>query len=198
MPAQQAWAFLLFALAAAATPGPSNVLVMAAGARAGLLGGLRCLAGVVAGMGLLMGTAVLGLGALLQAWPDAMLLLKAAGSLLLLRLAWQVARASPPGEAADGAQAAGFGQALLFQWVNPKSWVVGASAAATFGGAAEQPVLRALTMGMLFAAAAAVGCSLWLAGGALLRRWLGEPRRARSFNRTMGLLLAASVLLLWT
>lgn len=197
MPPQQAWAFLLFALAAAATPGPSNVLVMATGARAGWRAGLRCLAGVVAGMGLLMGTAVLGLGALLQAWPGGMLLLKAAGSLLLLRLAWQVARASPTRDDED-ARTVGFGQALLFQWVNPKSWVVGASAAATFGVASDaQPVLRALTMGLLFAAAATAGCGLWLTGGALLRRWLREARWARLFNRTMGVLLAASVLLLW-
>lgn len=197
MQAQEALAFLLFALVASGTPGPSNVLVMAAGARAGLLGGLRCLGGVVAGMALLMGVAVLGLGSLLQAWPAAMLVLKAAGSLMLLWLAWQVAGAPPPRDA-DDAGIVGFWKAFVFQWVNPKSWVVGASAAATFAAAAAQaPLLRASVIAGLFAAAATVGCGIWMASGALLRHWLQIPRRAKLFNRTMGVLLAVSVVLLW-
>lgn len=197
MQAQEALAFLLFAFVAAGTPGPSNVLVMAAGARAGLLGGLRCLGGVVAGMALLMGVAVLGLGSLLQAWPAAMMGLKAAGSLMLLWLAWQIAGAPPPGDA-SGSGLVGFWKAFLFQWINPKSWVVGASAAATYAAAAGQaPLLRASAIAGLFAAAATVGCGIWLASGALLRDWLRVPHRAKLFNRTMDALLAVSVVLLW-
>jgi threonine/homoserine/homoserine lactone efflux protein len=39
MQPQEMVAFFLFAVAAAVTPGPSNLLVMAAGARAGWAGG---------------------------------------------------------------------------------------------------------------------------------------------------------------
>lgn len=197
MQAQEALAFLLFAFVAAGTPGPSNVLVMAAGARAGLLGGLRCLGGVVAGMALLMGVAVLGLGSLLRAWPAAMMVLKGAGSLMLLWLAWQIASAPPPGDA-SGSGLVGFWQAFLFQWINPKSWVVGASAGTTYAAASGQaPLLRAGEIAGLFAAAATVGCGIWLAAGAFLRDWLRIPHRAQLFNRTMGALLAVSVVLLW-
>ena len=197
MPVQEALAFLLFAFVAAGTPGPSNVLVMAAGARAGLLGGLRCLAGVVAGMALLMGLAVLGLGSVLQAVPSGLLVLKAGSSLLLLRLAWQISGAPPPGDA-DDSGAVGLREAFLFQWMNPKSWVVGASAAATFAAAPGQaPYFRAAAIAGLFAVAAAAGCGIWLVSGAMLRQWLQAPQRARLFNRSMGALLAASVVLLW-
>jgi threonine/homoserine/homoserine lactone efflux protein len=55
MPPDQILAFFTFAVVAAVTPGPSNVLVMTAGARVGLWRGLHCLAGVVAAMALLMG-----------------------------------------------------------------------------------------------------------------------------------------------
>jgi threonine/homoserine/homoserine lactone efflux protein len=43
MPRERLFAFGLFAVAAATTPGPNNVLGMAAGARGGILGGLPCL-----------------------------------------------------------------------------------------------------------------------------------------------------------
>jgi threonine/homoserine/homoserine lactone efflux protein len=185
-------AFFVFALVAAATPGPSNVMVLAAGARAGLLGGLPCLGGVVAGMALLIGAAALGMGAVITALPEAMVLLRWGGAALLLWLAWKIGSA-PPMAAGTRADAVGFWQAFAFQWVNPKSWIVGASAAATYGvGSAGTPG-RALLMGLLFAAAAAPSCLLWLAAGGALQRALTDVRRARVFNAVMGVLLAASV-----
>ena len=48
MSPDQAAAFLLFSLVAAATPGPSNALLAAAGANAGIWRGLPCLFGVSA------------------------------------------------------------------------------------------------------------------------------------------------------
>jgi len=198
MQPQEMLAFFLFAVAAAVTPGPSNLLVMAAGAQAGWEGGLRCLAGVVLGTALLMGVAALGLAGMLQAWPGLLMVLRAGGSLFLLWLAWQIANA-PPTEARGAAiPPAGFWAAFAFQWVNPKSWIVGASAAATFGTAPDQPAaLHALAMAGIFALAAAPSCALWLVGGAFLRRWLADARRANGFQRGMGLLLAASVAVLW-
>ena len=186
-------AFFVFALVAAVTPGPSNVMVLAAGARAGLFGGLPCLAGVVAGMALLIGAAALGLGGVVTALPAALVLLRWGGAALLLWLAWKIASA-PPMAAGARADPVGFWRAFAFQWVNPKSWIVGASAAATYGASSSGGALgRALLMGAIFAAAAAPSCLLWLAFGSGLQRALTDARRARGFNAVMGVLLAASV-----
>ncbi|ROZ74410.1 LysE family translocator [Ramlibacter sp. WS9] len=198
MQAQQMAAFFLFAVAAAVTPGPSNLLVMAAGARGGWQGGLRCLAGVVVGMALLIGVAAFGLAGVLQAWPGLLMALRAGGSLFLLWLAWQIAKA-PPMRAGGEPPPAGFGAAFALQWVNPKSWIVGASAAATFSAAPGQPAAtHAALLAVLFALAAAPSCAVWLVGGAMLQRWMKDARRARWVNGGMGLLLAASVVMLWT
>jgi hypothetical protein len=41
----------------------------------------------------------------------------------------------------------GFWRALIFQWVNPKSWIVSVSAAATYGaGHSAGPVVQATLM----------------------------------------------------
>lgn len=197
MQPQEMVAFFLFAVAAAITPGPSNLMVLAAGASAGWAGGLRCLSGVVLGMGLLMGVAAFGLAGVLQAWPGWLTAMRAAGSFFLLWLAWQIASA-PPMQAGHELTPAGFRAAFLFQWVNPKSWVVSASAAATFVAAPGQPAAtHAMLLASIFALAAAPSCALWLAFGALLQRWMTDARRARALYRTMGLLLAVSVAMLW-
>lgn len=185
-------AFFLFALVAAVTPGPSNVMVFAAGAQGGLRRGLRCLAGVVAGMALLMGLAVLGLGSVMRVVPGLLGVMKGVGALFLLWLAWKIA-ASPPMQATQAKEAVGFWRALAFQWVNPKSWVVSASAASTFAGGMASPLAQAGALAAVFALAAAPSGFVWLAFGAGLQRWLTAPRRARAFNLAMGALLAASV-----
>jgi threonine/homoserine/homoserine lactone efflux protein len=188
-------AFFTFAFVAAATPGPSNFLVLSSGARAGIVGGIPCLVGVVAGMALLMGAAALGLGGLIKAAPTSLAFLKWVGSAFLLWLAWKVASA-PPLAAQSSAKPVGFWGAFAFQWVNPKSWIVGASAAATYGATgAASAIERAALLGGVFAAAALPACALWLVSGAWLQRWLTNERRSRVFNVGMGLALAGSVLL---
>ena len=195
MPRDQIVAFSIFAVAAAVTPGPSNVLVLATGARAGVVKGLPCLGGVVTGMALLMTAAALGLGGVIRAYPPSLTVLRWGGSAFLLWLAWRVA-AAPPMSARPGAEPVGFWNALTFQWINPKSWIVCASAAGTFGAAGEASVFqRAIALGLIFAAAAAPSCGLWLVSGASMQRWLIDERRSRVFNVGMGLLLAGSVAL---
>ncbi len=195
MNAEQILAFFVFSVVAAVTPGPSNALVMVAGARAGFLGGLPCLAGVVVGMALLMGGANLGLGGLVQASPNAVAALKGAGAAFLLWLAWKVASAPALPDGATGS-VVGFWKALVFQWVNPKSWIVSVSAAATYGtGHGAAPAVQAIWLASTFAMAAALSCAVWLAFGASLQRWLKNETRSRWFNVSMGIALAASVVL---
>lgn len=195
MSAEQVFAFFTFSVVAAITPGPSNALVMVAGARAGFAGGLPCLAGVVVGMALLMGGANLGLGGLVQASPNAVVVIKGAGTAFLLWLAWKVASAPPMSDRVMG-DAVGFWKALVFQWVNPKSWIVSVSAAATYGaGLSSSPLVRAMWLATVFALAAALSCFVWLAFGASLQRWLTNETRSRWFNVSMGIALASSVVL---
>jgi threonine/homoserine/homoserine lactone efflux protein len=192
---QEFVAFFIFSLTAAATPGPSNLLVMNAGMRAGVAGGLPCLAGVVGGMGLLMGAAVAGLGGLLSAQPGLLGLLRWTGAIVLLWLAWKIATSPPLGTAAHG-DPVGFWKALVFQWVNPKSWVVAASAAASYGASEQVPVaLRAAALAGTFMLAACPSVALWLVFGAVLQRWMSDPGKARLIFVGMGLALAASVVL---
>src|SRR5207253_1833598 len=128
---EQALAFFVFSVVAAGTPGPSNALLTATGAQVGVLRGLPALVGVATGMGLMMFVVAFGLGSLILDHPLVLTAVKWCGATFLGWLAWKIATASGKTAAAD-AKPIGFVGAAAFQWINPKSWLVCASAAATF------------------------------------------------------------------
>jgi threonine/homoserine/homoserine lactone efflux protein len=193
---EQAIAFILFAIVAAITPGPSNLILTSTGAAVGARRGLPCLGGVASGMGLMMFLVAFGLGSLVLGNPFVLPAIKVLGSCYLLWLAWKIATAGRTREA-GAKQFVGFWQAAVFQWVNPKSWLVSVSAIGTFLRAdAGSTLVQSLDFGLLFVAAALPSCFVWLAFGSALQRILRTERLVMIFNIAMGALLAGSVLLI--
>jgi threonine/homoserine/homoserine lactone efflux protein len=189
----QVMAFVTFSAVVAGTPGPSNALLTAVGAQAGVRRGLPSLLGQVTGMGALLFAITLGLGSVLLAHPLALEALKWGGAAMLCWMAWRIATAEHPDGAAHAP--AGFVGMAVFQWINPKGWLVGVAAIATFldrraGGALAQAIIFAI----LFALVAVPSCLPWLACGAALQRFLRTPRARRVVNVVMAALLAASVI----
>jgi threonine/homoserine/homoserine lactone efflux protein len=194
----QVIAFMTFSAVVAGTPGPSNALLTAVGARVGVRRGLPSLLGQVTGMGAMLFAITLGLGNVLLAHPLALQVLKWGGAAMLCWMVWRIATA---GHAAGITNApAGFLRMAVFQWVNPKGWLVGVAAIAIFldpraGSALGQAVIFAI----LFSLVALPSCFPWLALGAALQRFLRTPRARRVLNSAMAALLAASTILLaWT
>ena len=197
MSTEQTVAFLLFAVVAAITPGPSNVMLTAAGANGGVVKGLPCLLGVAIGMGLMMFVVPFGLGSLILKNPLVLKALNWAGAAFLLWLSWKIAT-SRSTDSMPESTPVGFIGAAAFQWVNPKSWLVTASAAGAFlHTGAGSPILQSAFLGGLFFLVALPSCFVWLAFGATAQRLLQTTRRLRAFNITMGILLALSIALIF-
>ena len=123
MTSEQAVAFLLFAVVAAVTPGPSNVMLTAAGAAGGVLKGLPCLFGVTVGMGLMLFLVPLGLGSLVLGHPLALTVLRWGGAAFLLWLAWKIATSTGPSAPGEG-RPVGFWRPRSFNGStqSPGSW----------------------------------------------------------------------------
>lgn len=198
MSTEQAVAFVLFAVVAAITPGPSNIILASTGANAGVVRGLPCLFGQVVGMGFMMFVVAFGLGSLVLESEVVLTALKWLGAGVLLWLAWKIATAGRVDVAGDG-KVIGFWQMAAFQWVNPKSWLIAASAAGTYLHAGDESAfVQSLFFGVLFFLAALPSCSLWLAFGAGMQRFLRTDRAVRIYNVAMGATLAGSIaLLIW-
>ena len=195
MTPDQLLAFLLFAVVAAVTPGPSNIILTSTGAAVGVIRGLPCLCGASLGMGSIVFAAGVGLGSLVLDNTLLLTAVKWGGIAFLLWLSWQIAT-SRQEVTGHGTRVIGFWRAAALQWANPKAWVVSVSAAGAFlqAGAANA-LVQAAAFGFLFILAALPSGLLWLAFGSSVKRWLRTDRSWTVFNRAMGALLAASIVL---
>jgi len=195
MTAGQVIAFLLFAVVAAITPGPSNLILMSTGAAVGVCRGLPALLGQVVGMGLMLFLVAFGLGSLVLTNPLIIQGLKWCSIGLLLWLSWKIATAGRS-EATEVRVCVGFWQAAAFQWANPKAWLVCAGAVGTyFQAKAGNAAGQSISLALLFVVAALPSCFVWLAAGASLQRFLHTGRASRIFNVTMAALIGGSILL---
>ena len=185
-----------FALASCGTPGPNNMLLTSSATHFGYAPTLKLLLGIMLGMGLLMLLTALGLGQLFVRWPIMQWTLKGVGSGYLLWLAWQVATASGPSEHSSTPNMR-WHQGALFQFLNPKAWLMAVSAISGFTLSGEQYWFSAWMVVLIFFALGMVTGHLWAFFGLNLRRWLHTPQEWRYFNQFMGLITAASVLMIW-
>ena len=171
------------------------MILTSTGAAVGILRGLPALVGQAVGMGIMLFLIAFGLGSLVLNNPLIIQVLKWCGVGFLLWLSWKIATAGHS-EATEDRAFVGFWRAAAFQWVNPKSWLVCAGAIGTYFRAETGNAFgQSITLALLFIAAALPSCFVWLAAGAGMQRFLRTERAARTFNVTMGALLAGSILL---
>lgn len=173
-----------------ATPGPNNVMLATTGANFGSRGALPVILGIQAGMFVQTALICLGLGSVFAAYPMGQQVLRIAGSLYLVFLAWKLSTASVNG--VQAANALSFNQAAVFQTLNPKSWVKAITAASVFMPAGHDTVVSAMLVAVIGAVVGMPCNVMWALFGVSIRRLLTDPRKRRVFNLTM----AASLLVL--
>ncbi len=176
------------------TPGPNNVLVTASGATFGYRATLPHILGVGSGAALQTALVCLGLGELFERWPALHTLMAWTGAAYLLWMAWRLVGA---GAVSGKAAARPFTllQAVAFQAVNPKAWMIAMTTAAVFlprhGPTAAPAILAAL----LFLVINVPCVSAWALFGSGMRRLLSLPGYRRAFNVTMSVLLVMTAVM---
>jgi threonine/homoserine/homoserine lactone efflux protein len=177
------------------TPGPNNILVASSGVNFGFRATIPHILGVTVGYPLMLLLVGVGLAKIFTDVPQVHTVLKYVCIVYLLYLAWRIAAAPvATSETRRTAKPMTFLQAVAFQWVNGKGWVVALSAVTTY-----TVVNATLTMQVVALAALALLVTLgavttWTLFGAMLRRYLHTDRRRRIFNYSMAGLLVASIL----
>jgi len=181
--------FMLFALVSSISPGPTNLLILAHGARQGLrasLAPILAACGAAAAIVLLVG---LGLGEALLRHPIAQQAMSWAGVLWLSWLAWRMLRSA--GEPLDRAGGKPFGaiSAASLQVVNPKVWMMAVAVIGVFAA----PTLPVWQLALVFLLVAVPCMAGWALLGAGSARWLQVPGRLLWVNRSLaGLLLVSA------
>lgn len=186
-------ALLVYAFVTSITPGPNNFMLLASGVNFGFVRTIPHMCGIGFGFFTLLMGVGFGLGAVLTALPQLHFALKILGGAYLLYLAWKIAMSRKMGNAADGkSRPMSFVEASLFQWVNPKAWVMAITAMALYQDA-QDPYWSVLLIGLVFALTNFPSVSTWAVFGVGLRGFLSDPVRLKWFNIAMGVLLAATL-----
>lgn len=199
MPPTEFAALLMLATATSFTPGPNTTLATALAANRGLGGAMRFVCAVPAGWALLLVMCVLGLGALLVAWPPLHWAVLAVGVGYMLWLAARLARSDRLVQADEGRLNVNFREGVLLQFLNIKAWMLALSVVG--GWIAGRPdwgtrTLLVLPVMMGFAFFSNLSYALL---GSLLRKWLAQGRRLLWFNRLMALaLILTAIWMAWT
>ena len=183
----------IYSFVTSVSPGPNNTVLLTLSARFGQKGALPHLVGMVIGLSVMVIAMSAGLGAFFTAYPAVYQVMKYVGFAYVLYMAWRIYRAAVPQPGEDGGSPTTIWRATLFQWVNPKAWIV----IATFVTAyvpVELGVLSVLIALTMFIGFTMPGAIVWVFVGTLLARWLRTARSQKIFTTVMALALVASML----
>jgi threonine/homoserine/homoserine lactone efflux protein len=187
-------ALILFILTTSITPGPNNVMIMASGANHGFRKSIPHLLGIDLGFPAMLIAVGLGAGQLFQQYPAIFVYLKIVGVCYLCYLAYKIATTPVQNFSTEKAKPMTFWQAVLFQWVNPKAWIMSIGAVVIFTVEGHSYIYQLL---VIAASCIAFGtpCTIaWLWFGSSLKKLLSQPNYLRIFNLVMATLLMISLL----
>ena len=181
------WGFIVLMVA---TPGPANMLLMAAGASRGFLELLPFLLGLVLGK-LAMNVAIsLGFGTFLLGQPTVSSALAYASAALmayLLLKSWTPGKGDGPGILSFG-----FTVGLVVHPLSPKAWTMTTLAYTQFSGGFGTGFEKYALIPLSFLAVQAVFHTLWCMAGALMKRRLSE-----NLALHRGLILLTAAVIAW-
>ena len=185
---------VLFAAVMSLTPGPNVVMVTASAANFGFRRVIPHLLGVTLGFGCMVMVVGLGFAGLVRAEPRMHATLKYIGAAYLLYLAWRIAHADAASGASTRATPIGFVEAALFQWINPKGWIFALGALAAYTTVGGNVLWETSVIASVTASACLVSVTIWAGFGAVIGRFLSNPRIRAVFNWSMASFLALSLI----
>ena len=87
-----------------------------------------------------------------------------------------------------------FLQAALFQWVNPKAWVMAVTSTAAFITDHRIASIQVMIIACIYFFCAILSTNSWSLGGVMLKRFIQNERLVQIFNITMAILIVGSIL----
>ena len=189
-------AFIVYAGASGITPGPNNMMVLASGLNYGIRKTIPHIAGIVLGFGLMVFLTGMGLLSILDLAPFLYDVLHVSSVSCLLYLAWKIATATPMDSSKTShKKPMTFLQAVAFQWVNPKAFVMAMAAITTYVPETQGAAffMNVTIVSVLYALVILPCMGTWAVFGKAFRQFLSKPLYFRIFNVTMAILLVLSL-----
>jgi len=183
-----------FGMASTMTPGPNNMMLLSSGLTFGYKRTIPHALGVNLGFPVMVICVGLGVGQLFEVFPFIYSVLKIAGIGYLLWMAWHIANTKGALDTENTKDKPfTFWQAALFQWINPKAWVMAITSTAAFITDHRVASVQVIIISSIFFFCAIVSTNSWALGGVMLGRFIQNERLVRLFNVAMAVLIVGSV-----
>lgn len=188
---QTTLALILFLFPLAYSPGPGNMFFAANGARFGFRATIPANVGYHVATWIV--TAAIGFGflAAIERFPQLFTILKVAGSLYVLWIAWKVLRAGTL-KGAEDAKPATFMDGVVLLLLNPKAYVIIALMFTQFLGLPNANMFASvLLITTVFTVNNLLAFSIWTLVGDTIAGFFRSPDGARKLNLIFATILAA-------
>lgn len=183
-------AMMIFAFVSSITPGPNNLMLLYSGARFNFNRSIPHLLGVSFGFGFMLALCCIGVAGVFWKIPHAQDFLKVVGCLYMLWLAYKLWKNGALPASGDLPEAGNKGaakpmtflQAAMFQYVNPKAWVMGLTVPAAYLPNDGHILINTAVAASVFTVINLFCCGTWVQGGALLQKLMHKPQLALIIN----------------
>jgi threonine/homoserine/homoserine lactone efflux protein len=138
----------------------------------------------------------LGLGAIFIEYAWIKHSLKILGSIYMLYLSWQILTSSNKANVHHTRKPFRFFQAVIFQWINPKAWLMAVSTISIFTLSAHY-FNNAVIISVVYFLMCIPCVGAWLLFGKFLQRILTKDSHRIWFNILMALALVSSIGMIW-
>jgi threonine/homoserine/homoserine lactone efflux protein len=189
------WSFILASILIELTPGPNMTWLAVLGAARGRATALAAVAGICLGLAVAAVVAGLGLTTVLLQFPTLFQLLRWAGTLYLLYLAWDAWRdANETITDTTMARGAAFRQGLIANILNPKAYLFYAALLPQFiSGSMSLPWEVATLSGVYVAIATVIHTGIALLSGSLAT-FLKTSPRATTIRKGLAFMIAVAAI----
>jgi threonine/homoserine/homoserine lactone efflux protein len=177
------------------TPGPNNLMLAASGGNFGFRRSIPHLLGISIGHGIQVFIVGMLLAWVMASLNTARPILGVIGCAYLLWLSWKIWKAASP-EGKEAAKPMRFLAAALFQWVNPKAWVMVLNTVILFLPVGQNNLIAVISLAILCAVINLPCICIWAWLGDALRQHLLVPARLKLFNGVMAVMMAITALFL--
>ena len=177
-----------------ATPGPNNSILTASGIKFGFIRSIPNIIGISSGHGVQLALVCFGLGSLFAQFPILLEVLKYIGACYLLYLAWKMFGSLNISMTEEKSSPLKYHEAILFQFVNPKAWVICITAVSLFYPENVNLIIGTLFLVIMSTIINLPSISIWAFGGSIIRRYLSNKKLKTIIEWNLAILLLGTAI----
>ena len=176
------------------TPGPNNSILTTSSIKYGFVKTIPNIFGIPSGHGLQLALVCLGLGSLFTKFPILLDVLRYVGSAYILYLAYKMFGSINISATEEKSRPLKYYEAILFQFVNPKAWVICITAVTLFYPEKENIIVGTIFMVFMSTIINIPSISIWALGGSIIRHYLKNNKLKKIIEFFLAILLIATAL----